>query len=170
MEQALLTVRVADVPKSTRVLRLIIRFRQFHQLLIATQWALLAVGFMPSMKHKQSMYKEDLARYDRLLRALTKRIIAKGKGWLSVVTSESPDASSGSVGLAGRSCGQSCEQSEAPKISSLQSGRNIDLADGSPVTATAAVGLVSSGAMERQLCDAPAGESPAAADFETVDN
>ena len=74
------------------------------------------------------------------------------------------------VGLAGRSCGQSCEQSEAPKISSLQSGRNIDLADGSPVTATAAAGLVSSGAMERQLCDAPAGQSPAAADFETVDN
>ncbi len=136
LECALMTLRVADVPKSMRVMKLILRFRQFHQLLVATQWSVLVVGLVSSMAHKRSMYQESLTRYDRLLKALTRRIIAKGKGWVTVSTARSPDASSGSVRPARQSTefsGQSCEQCEAPKILMIDESESNLMASPAPL-------------------------------------
>ena len=52
----------------------------------------------------------------------------------------------------------------------LAGGGPVTAADGGPVTATADAGSAPRAATERQLRDAPAGEAPAAAGFEAVDN
>ena len=99
-EKALLAIRMVDVPKSKRVLKLLVTLRNFSTLLAEARWAMLIAGVSASHQHQLSMHREQVARLVRLIRCQTRRIIGKSRAWISLELPETQNASSGSVGPA----------------------------------------------------------------------
>ena len=96
-EKAHFAIRMGDVPKSKRVLILLVTLSTISTLLSVARWAMLIAGVSTSHQHQLSMHREQIARLVRLIRCQTRSIIRKSRSWISLELRETQNASSESV-------------------------------------------------------------------------